>query len=94
MLVMLIVCVSSAGTTIVHFRPKWLESRAAHNDNCNDNENCNDNDNDSDVIVMLIVCKCWHNHRPLPPQVAGEQGRAGADHRRADVEEGGHLEGA
>ena len=27
-IVMLIVCVSSAGTTIVHFRPKWLESRA------------------------------------------------------------------
>ena len=68
--------------------------QASHNDNGNDNDNYNDNDNDSDVIVMLIVCKCWHNHRPLPPQVAGEQGRAGADHRRADVEEGGHLAGA
>ena len=43
--------------------------------------------------VDSLCFKCWHNHCPLPSQVAGEQGRAGADHRRADVEEGGHLEG-
>ena len=76
MLVMLIVCVSSAGTTIVHFRPKWLESSVTE---------C--------YRVLQGVRECY-NHCPLPAQVAGEQGRAGADHRRADVEEGGHLEGA
>ena len=53
-----------------------------------------DVDVDVDVPIDSLCFKCWHNHRPLPPQVAGEQGRAGADHRRADVEEGGHLEGA
>ena len=84
MLVMLIVSVPSGGTTIVHFRPKWLESRFCYL--TEKSVICGD--------VDSLCSKCWHNHRPLPPQVAGEQGRAGADHRRADVEEGGHLAGA